>query len=209
MEIEIPERELWEQYGKTLEQMIEAGAKEPEVQKFFRDNPWILLIHFGHQEGVCYTEYFLGPDERTDFLLIHGRSFPDVTLIELKSPQANLFTKDGKMTKELNEGMVMTLNRLFMVNHEYDHFYNRLSNETDELYKDVKRSYQGVYAKYTKGNFQVPFAKFIKFGGVVVIGRESNLKSDHRFRDSVNRFLGQIKIQTYDSIINTLCNKYT
>ena len=204
MQIEIPERSEWSRYGNELWQRIESGAKEPAIQKYLKDNPWILLAHFAHQEGVCFTEYHLGPDERTDFMIVHGRSFPDITMIELKSPQAPLFTSDGKMSKELNEGMTMTLNRMFMVNNEYDHHYNRISNEIDELFRSVRRSYQGVYAKYTKGNFEVPFAKYAKFWGVVVIGRESDLNRDHRFREGVARFLGHIKIHTYDSIINTL-----
>jgi hypothetical protein len=205
MKIDIPDKSLWSAHADQIEDKITKGADEPAMLEYFAEHPWILLVMFAHHyEGVCFREYELCDEERPDFLLVHGRSFPDATMIEFKTPQAKMFTQRGTMSAELNEAVTSTLNRMFMTEIDYDHHFNRLSKQVEELWTNTRRPYHGVYHGPLTTNFTVPFEKHVKFWSKIIIGRDSGLTRDSHFREGVGRFLGRIELLTYDSILRTL-----
>lgn len=205
MKIKIPSKETWPEFALEMEKLIVAGCNEYDMQKYLKDNRWILLVMFGENEGVCFTEYEVEAGERSDFFVVAGGSFPDATFIELKSPQAKLFNDDNrKMSSSLNEAMTKTLNKMFMVNSNYDYHYELLGRQLDELSRGIKNWYQGVYTNELGRRFEIPFEKFITYHAAIVLGRDGEIQRNDRFREGVSRFLGGIKLYTYDSILRKL-----
>jgi hypothetical protein len=205
MKIEIPEKDSWSKYADEIEAKIYGGATEPDMLGYFAEQPWILLVMFAHHyEGVCFREYELCDEERPDFLLVHSRSYPDATMIEFKSPQAKMFTQRGTMSAELNEAVTSTLNRMFMTDIDYEHHFNRLSKQVEDLWTGIRQPYHGVYHGPLTTNFTIPFQKHVKFWSKIIVGRDSGLTRDNNFREGVGRFLGRIELLTYDSILRTL-----
>jgi hypothetical protein len=205
MKIDIPDKSLWHGFADEIERMISNGCDEPEMLEYFGRNPWILLVMFAHHyEGVCFKEYELCDGERPDFLLVYGRSFPDVAMIEFKTPQAQMFTKRGTMSPELNVALTAAINRMFVTEVDYDHHFQRLSDQVERLWKNLDRPYQGVFHGHLRTNFTIPFEKHVKFWSKIIIGRDSGLKKDAHFREGIGRFLGRIELMTYDSILRIL-----
>lgn len=205
MEIVVPSKETWHEYAKEIEDKMDAGCDEPAMLEYFGQNQWILLAKFTKRcEGVCYKEYELCDEERPDFLLVHDGSFPDATMVEFKTPQTSLFNSKGNMSPKLNEAITSTIGRMFMCSIEYKHHYDRLSRQTDDLLSSRRRPYQGVYHGNIRRNFEVPFQKHLKFRAAIIIGRDSGLPREIDFRSGIAKFLGDVEILTYDSILREL-----
>ncbi len=205
MKIDIPDKSFWHLFADEIEAKIEGGCGEPEMLAYFGAYPWILLVMFAHHyEGVCFKEYELCDGERPDFLLVHGRSFPDVTMLEFKTPQAKMFTQRGTMSSELNDAITTTLNRMFIAEIDYDHHHERLSRQVEELWGNHSRPYQGVFHGPLSTNFTIPFTRRVNFWSTIIIGRDSGRTKDYHFREGIGRFLGCVKLLSYDSILKTL-----
>ena len=82
--------------------------KERDYHKFLKNHPAFLLIPlFGFECYVVINKLKLGSELETDFVIVK-EGYSDGTkynLIEIKSPHAKLFNKDGTYSKDLNKAL--------------------------------------------------------------------------------------------------------
>ena len=204
--IEIPPKDKWVRYADELQKKIAAGADEPELQAYLATNPWILLAVFGHDaEGFVFTEYLIADGEKSDFVIITGRSYPEVHLIELKTPKAELFIQSGRMSEKFNDGLMQSLNRMFILMNENDYHQNRFRISCDEVVRGEREHYQGRWAGPVTSNFTIPFptAKPCSWQAKIVIGMDPKSERDDIFRSNFRDHF-RIEVMHWDRLIRQL-----
>ena len=78
---------------------IDLATDEPEMQKFFEENPIYLIQHLGGGHGRwVIPQKRLGSEFTTDFVIGESHSFGyDWIAVELESPKAKMFNKNGDL----------------------------------------------------------------------------------------------------------------
>ncbi|MFD0001619.1 Shedu anti-phage system protein SduA domain-containing protein [Streptomyces sp. NPDC127178] len=95
-----------EQLVAAYEADLNAASDERPLQRFFEDHPGILAQELGANCRWVLPQVSLGGRYVPDFLVARLDSGGvGWTLVELESPTAQLFTKDGQPRKELRKGL--------------------------------------------------------------------------------------------------------
>jgi hypothetical protein len=103
-----PHQKLSNEKRQELATMIRSARDERPLQKFFKDNPFVLTskIEPAHHGQICIPKPNLGGQLHPDFL-IAGKDSAGFWWygVELENPNYHMFTKEGNYTKELSIAM--------------------------------------------------------------------------------------------------------
>ena len=159
---------------KKLTHLLKSGSNEKEIQEWLFEHPWI----FGPTYLEVSKEELNRSGDRIDFLLQRYDTFYDI--IELKLPSCKLFLGESE-----NDGQKD-------ISREY-----RMSAEVKDAISQVI-GYLETY-EIDKTNILWEKGKSIhKPKGVIVIGR---LKNNKRALKSLNSYLRDVEILTYDDVL--------
>ncbi len=87
--------------------LLDASSDEKEIHNIIKENSYFFygLMRMRGQSPL-YSKVKLGNEYETDFLYFDLSSFgPDWKLIEIESPRANIFRKNGDTTAEFNHAI--------------------------------------------------------------------------------------------------------
>lgn len=91
-----------------LQQILEESSGERELCAYLKKHPWILLHSMtvmGDASGLI-AEFPLGNQFKVDFLVLAPFSGAfELRLIEVESPDAKIFNKDGSLAKRANKAL--------------------------------------------------------------------------------------------------------
>ncbi|MBA7715852.1 hypothetical protein ES703_124910 [subsurface metagenome] len=92
---------------EALRNVIESAVGEREPQKFLRKHPLFLVQHLKGGAGRwCIPQKRLGAEHVPDFVIGERSSLGyEWYGVELKSPKAHIFTRNGDPAKELNHAL--------------------------------------------------------------------------------------------------------
>src|SRR4051812_34626021 len=107
---EVIKRKLEIQTGQIsksqLQDLIQAGAKEQDIQRLIKRDLSIIAEFYAHPEDeyICFSEFPVD-DGSVDFAIFSGRSRMDVTLIEVKGADYYLLNQDSyeNFSQKFNE----------------------------------------------------------------------------------------------------------
>jgi uncharacterized protein YjbI with pentapeptide repeats len=171
---------LGERLAQTVSKAIAKATNEPAMQEFLEEHPEALAACLGPQHrGWVIPQKRLGSEYVTDFL-VAGRSslgFQWVA-VELESPVALMFTKQGDMSKVLNHAI-----------RQIQDWRNWLRSNLDYAQRPVAKNGLGL----REISPELP--------GLVLLGQRSSLdeKTNQR-RKSMARQL-RIDIRSYDFLV--------
>jgi hypothetical protein len=172
----------------SFKRLLARARRESTVQKYLERHPIVLIQHFsgGHGRWVI-PQKRLGSEHITDFLVGSSSSIGHEWLaVELESPSAPLFTKQGDPSKTLNHAI-----------RQISDWRGWLKSNKDYASRDRDQDGLGL----TDIDSDVP--------GLILIGRRRNLDDHTR---SLRRELGTrlaIQIHTYDWLLDTAGNRVT
>jgi len=184
-----------------LERLL--GTKgEAAAQRYLAKHPEILLGAFtasGFPLGQWLLPKFrFGSDFVSDFVVLSPScqvtGYFDVVLVELESPMARIFTKQGRLGKQLNDAMRQLDEWLVWVCENRSYFV---------------RSLQKAITIMTGAGFGPESPQHVKdilgLSARVVIGRRSMLSSqDNKRRAAISMITtGQVAIVPYDRLVDT------
>lgn len=159
------------------------NVEEPELQQFLEKHPFILSPTY---LDVCSGNLHVKPQARlsngkriVDFLLLFEPDFPEVRrlarVVEIKRPTHKLFTKNGKYSESLKEGL-----------EQLDKVFEILDLEPQEAKKLGLRDSDVI-------------------SGIVLIGRLADLEKDELSHlQQVNKASNKNKIATFDSLLKNI-----
>jgi hypothetical protein len=164
----------------SLEAKLNSAENERDMQSYLEEHPLLLIQHLGGGHGRWVIPHQkLGVQFVTDFVVAEKSSIGfEWVAVELESPIAKLFTKNGDPSTTLN------------------HAIRQISDwrawlKKNQNYAARSRSENGL--GLTDIDSDIP--------GLIIIGRESALNPDTR---ELRRQLGanlNIKIHTYDWLV--------
>lgn len=161
-----------------FETVLNNALDERPVQRWLTEYPWMLV---GDLCGGCrwvVPEKRLGSHFRADFLVAKLDSLgAKWVLVELESPKAPLFTKDGRESRQLAKGISQIL--------EWRRWLD------DNRIYARRRGQSGLGLKDITGDSP----------GLLLIGREDDRTADNRDQLKQLSFNHRIEIQSYDRLI--------
>jgi len=170
----------------SLKKKLEISSNELEMQKFFENNPIFLIQHLGGGHGRWVIPHKkLGSEYITDFLIGEKHSGGFVWIaVELESPKVKLFNKYGDPSKPLNHAIRQILDwRAWL--QENQNYAARSRNKNGLGLTDIEPRLEGL----------------------ILIGREKDLKDNNKeLRRQLTNDL-RIKIHTYDWLIRTASSR--
>jgi hypothetical protein len=91
--------------AKRLRELVEAGAKEPELQKHLERNLYLVSQQFAHCHHVA-PHFLFGRHFCADFMCLDYPShWPHWIAVEIESPSKKLVTQAGRRTAELEHAL--------------------------------------------------------------------------------------------------------
>ena len=187
-------------YYSGLYRTLKAATDERGVHKYLKNKPSILFYAFDHlyKFHVCISEFEFANDYRADFAILGGHSGGCVAnFLELESPLARLYLKDGTQSK--------TLRIAFRQIRDWQEWI-RLN--PDGLRKCLKKSIKSSIesSKLLKSkDTNIALDRLANSDCVIephyqiIIGRRSRLTADEQHRRSIEAIHdGGIQIATYD-----------
>jgi len=159
---------------------LETSSNESEMQKFFEENPIFLIqqLRGGHGRWVI-SKKRLGSEFIIDFLIGESHSFGyDWVAIELESPKAKMFNKNGDLNKALNHAI-----------RQIQDWRSWLTRNQDYAERSIAQNGLGLIN--INPNLE----------GLIIIGRESDI--DNNTNDRRRQYVStlNIKIHTYDWLV--------
>lgn len=165
--------------------------KEAKIQKYLEEHPLVLKMGIGVPEwyfNYVLPQFRLGAHLRADFIVLTGQSNSyEITIVELKKPEANLYTNLGTLAKDFN--MACT---------EIDNYRRWINDNKDES----KRNLIDEIKKYDP-SFEETFAwtRRLRIYSKIVIGRRANLTDEIRDRNNDMEEKG-VRVISYDRLID-------
>lgn len=166
----------------SLEQVIETARDERPVQKFLQENPALLTLLVRGTDCFVIPQKRLGAEYVPDFVV----AFVDSAgihwhLVELESPRARMFTKDGKsFGKECRKGI------------------NQLADWKQWLDDNV------AYARKPQGENGLGLFDIRNDApGIVLVGRRSTLTNKNEALRNQQQ-AANVMVHTYDWLIESL-----
>ncbi|HET6975272.1 MAG TPA: Shedu anti-phage system protein SduA domain-containing protein [Pyrinomonadaceae bacterium] len=172
-------------YGTELLNLVNGGASESSIQRFFENSPHLLTgSHFVLADALI-TQLRLGADFRPDFAYIEPQSGPTyLHLIEIENPSLQLFNSHDEFTQEFNHAYQQLVDWAYWV------------ERNQSMMIDVFRPL------YEKGGHRG--SPFLTVMGRLIAGRReqlSNVMRKERFESKSGRLL---TVRTYDGLAENL-----
>jgi hypothetical protein len=109
--------------AKSYLDVLNTATSERPLQKFLEDHPRLLVQHMWGDHGRWMVpQKRLGAEYVPDFVIGEKNSLDRMwTLVELQSPSTKLFTKKGRRTTQLDEGIeqILSWRRWLAANRDY------------------------------------------------------------------------------------------
>jgi hypothetical protein len=196
-----------------FQKLLSNNPSEENVHQFLEKNTIILrffLSGFPITEGIygVFSKFPITIDRIPDFTLVEIpmpklRQYPgQIVFIEIKRPDAKLFTKNGRLSKDLNDAFTECLDNIRLISYNYEDFLRRLVKRTGPIgaktYKQIKKCINAYVDSV--------FLDFPQIFSTIVIGRRSTLTYDEIMKvrmmwASTGR---AIMIFTYDALLDFL-----
>lgn len=104
--------------------------QESKIQKYLEEHPFILKMGIGVPDwafNYVLPQFMLGSHLRADFIVLTGQSYSyEVTIVELKKPEASLYNKDGSLAKDFNRACT-----------QIDDYRRWIKDNADEFKRDL------------------------------------------------------------------------
>ncbi|MGN6236152.1 Shedu anti-phage system protein SduA domain-containing protein [Dyella sp.] len=190
----------------VLKDLLKSKRTDEKTILHYLANHQDLVLHiFGNRgEGFCFREYHLCSGEKPDFFLLHGNSYPHLLSIEFKSPKAKLLTKQGLMSRWMNDAITASLNRAFWSENNRASLDDRLARQTNDAMIG-KSHYHCIFTPEVTSNFSIPLHKpSEKFESIIIIGRDTDTMTDDALRNMISKQLKNTSLWTYDTLLRRL-----
>ena len=204
MKLHKPPSSEWESVKKEFEEKLANYKSETDLREFLTKYPWILSLAFGSSEGVVFSEYPIDSNNKTDHLVISGRSlYMRVTLVELKRPDAKIATSKSTY-KAMTTALMQTDKRMSVINSNPQHFLSDLKKNIIKLAdKDSKNPYQGAIHENFFDVIRFDHLDSFTLLAKVIIGRRENETLDEiNYRKS--KWQSGIEIMPYNRLLDYL-----
>lgn len=198
---------------KSIEELKKFFEKNPkereEILKFFKKN----LSFFGEfyanneDEYIVFAEFPIN-NEKIDFVVFHGRSRMNVTIIEVKGANFTLFTKTGykQLNSNITKAETQIRKRVDDIEKNYEDFRKKFYKYKEEAVKgkcNIKNILVGA-----KGDLKVDPEKDIKLNTVIIGGRTEKDKDveESKERTKYEKHT-KTSLESWDTWINKLEEK--
>ncbi|WLD69614.1 DUF4263 domain-containing protein [Pseudomonas sp. OVF7] len=188
-----------------IEELIEAGAGEREIQRLLKRDLSIFGEAYAKpdDEYICFAEFPVG-DGQVDFVVFTGRSRMDVILIEVKGANFNLLNADHykAFNHKVNQAAAQIRDRI-------SHIYKGGSSFRDHVHSLRERAESGeqVHSVFVGpyGRLQVDPQKEINIRTVLIGGRtvDDRLESDKRYAFE-REMVPPIRVESWDTWVRRL-----
>ena len=193
-----------------MKKFFEKNPKErEEILKFFKKN----LSFFGEfyanneDEYIVFAEFPIN-NEKIDFVVFHGRSRMNVTIIEVKGANFTLFTKTGykQLNSNITKAETQIRKRVDDIEKNYEDFRKKFYKYKEEAVKgkcNIKNILVGA-----KGDLKVDPEKDIKLNTVIIGGRTEKDKDveESKERTKYEKHT-KTSLESWDTWINKLEEK--
>jgi len=182
-EFDIKGREVTKQEVEQFRAVIEHARGKKDIQRFLWEHPHILAWRLDGENGRwCIPEKGVGSEYAPDFLLAElGQIGLEWRGLELQSPHAKLFRKDGNPSAALNDAVRRVVDWRTWLRNNID--YARRPSENDGL-------------NLIDISVDIPYYIFI--------GRQRDLNDNNRNRRRQMSKELKVQIHTYDWLIKTV-----
>lgn len=163
---------------------------ELKIQKFLEENSVLLRLVLKVPDwafNYVLPQFQLGSKYRVDFIVVTGQSNSyEVTIVELKRPEANLYNRDGTLSKEFN--MACT---------QVDNYRRWIDKNPDEFKRSLSEKIRQQDSTFEE-NFE--WTRRFRIYSTVIIGRSSNLSQDQLEKNDEMEDKG-VRVISYDRLI--------
>lgn len=188
---------------KILEDLVEKGSAEKEIQKHLKANMDLIGKYFSHPEDeyIIFSEFPFGQGT-CDLVVFTDRSRMDVIAIELKGADFNFSTKTGQISSDIYLAAQQVRDRFAHIDSNREGF----RRSVHEIRKKVE-SGAVLYNSHigSKGDLLVDPLKEITWRGVVIggVSRDDEFESKERTKLELNTS-PHIKYESWTSFIRKL-----
>lgn len=187
--------------------MLNQELTETEWQNFLNVNPepigWRFALGIS-PATLVRPQFRLGSDFIADFMVVDTPQWTQVTLVEIKSPTAEAFRKDGRHAPNLVEAVAQTTQWKSWARNEISAFKREVLKAILEVgdFGEFTSLYEGrIIPNINYGNFNLMSA--------IVIGRRSELHPNERTQHVVDfiREQNSNMIYSYDALLDTCIDR--
>lgn len=202
-----------EQNMKSKEELVEfiqSNPKEQELLKFFKQD----LSFFGEvyasleDEYIVFSEFPLNEKERVDFVVFHGRSRMNVTLIEIKGAKFNLYNQTGYEAEnaDITKAHNQIKKRLRYIYDNLKEFRKKCHQYREKAEKGELKEPKNLIG--AKGKLQVDPEKDIKIEAIIIGGRTvDDLKESSKRHNFEKNSVINTNLDSWDTWIKKLTRK--
>lgn len=173
-----------------LEDILKSN-QESKIQKYLEEHPFILKMGIGVPDwafNYVLPQFMLGSHLRADFIVLTGQSYSyEVTIVELKKPEASLYNKDGSLAKDFNRACT-----------QIDDYRRWMKDNTDEFKRDLLKEIKKQDPLFEE-NFD--WTRRFRIFSAVVIGRRAKLSREHRDKNFDMEDKG-VRAISYDRLVD-------
>ena len=201
------------QLESQLMEVLNSDGGERAAHRFLKENDDIIITAFNRAWNfiVCISEFELGSEYRSDFLILSAHSIHwHAIFIELKDYKTKLYSKNGNPTKALRHAQNQIDNWREWV--RINEFYLRQRFAAILEKEDAPAIWPHEIPNYTTGyssgsNEIADMKSYVDYYYHIVVGRSSTLTPEERkFRQNDMRWGGP-EIATYDRLL-TMARRY-
>ena len=159
---------------------LDSKVTETEMHEWLKERTWIFGSDYMNQQPMSFSEVGWPGGSRFDFFLQRVDTFFDI--MEMKSPAAKLFSHEGPSNIQSN-------------------FPSRESPISRDLQKAISQmiGYLERATIYNSAFLQDKGVLVLKPKGIIIIGR--SLQNEVRAIKTLNAYLNQIEVLTYDGLL--------
>jgi hypothetical protein len=214
------ESKLQSKTAQELRHLLDADSSEETIHQFFKDSVFRIGLsnpRFSEQFIVgAVSKFPVSPDRIPDFtsafLNIELSQRPSrISFVELKKPNAALYTGHARMSKDLNDAWMECVETSRLIADNFRDFLRRLVKALDET---RFKEFDSVYDKLSKKSLGIDEKEryflhdsFTPWcNSVIVIGRRLTLDSEGLLRTrELSASTGRaIQVITYDTVLDWL-----
>ena len=207
--------------AEELRELLHGDTPEETIHQFFRDR----ILRIGHENPRFSERFIIGavskfpvtPDRVPDFTsamlnVMLSQRMGRVCFVELKKPNAPLYTNQSRMSKDLNGAWMECVETSRLLANNYHDFLRRLVKTLDE---SRLRQFDSIYTSLAKSTYRtteekVLYSLYDSFmpwcNSTIVIGRRSTLDREGLLRTmELSASTGRaIEVMTYDTVVDWL-----
>lgn len=186
-----------------LKAVLEAKSGERDVHALLKKHPELLQSEVTGF-GFCYEsipEFQLGAELRADFLFLRPDS-PGwtVSLIELESPTAQLYTRRGMPTRALLVAQRQIQDWRDWIRQNESYFRARLARIIENAPEEKKLEMRTHFDPTPRHDIERMRCTLL-VDYVIVIGRSTSFSKGDQARYSLDAYDDRAKIMTYDRLL--------